>query len=113
MDEEGAGGAVEQAPAAPDARGREERRERALGVWTSVVVLVLAATAFLVFVAQNTDEVAVEWTVWSVGVSLAAVVFGSMLLGAVGALAAVTAWRLRRHRRLREREELRRLRGGG
>ena len=112
MDEEAPGGAVEQAPAAPAEQAREERRERAIGVWTSVVVLVLAATAFLVFVAQNTDEVDVEWTVWSVGVSLAAVVFGSMLLGAVGALAAMTAWRLRRHRRLREREELRRLRGG-
>ena len=109
MEDPGSEPVVEQ-PRPPDER---RRRERATGVWTSVAVALLAATAFLVFVAQNTDQVDVEWTVWSVRVSLAAVVFGAMLLGALLALAIGAIWRLRRHRRRREREELHRLRGGG
>ncbi len=85
----------------------EPESESSAGLWTSIVVFVLLATAFLVFVAQNTDHVDVEWTVWSVGVSLAAVVFGAMLLGSVLTLAGVALWRLRRHRRRRERRRLR------
>jgi uncharacterized integral membrane protein len=85
-------------------------RDRGLGVWTSVANAVLTAAAFLVFVAQNTEDSNVEWTVWSVGVPLAAIVFGAMLLGSVLTLAIGAIWRLRRRRRLREREELHRLR---
>lgn len=109
MEEPGSEPVVAEEPPAPAAA----RRERGIGVWTSVVVAVLAAAAFLVFVAQNTDDADVEWTVWAVGVPVAALVFGAMLLGSVLTLALGAIWRLRRHRRRREREELHRLRGGG
>ena len=110
-----------QVEAQPDAQpepARERRREqrehgyRGTGVWFSVVVALLVAAAFLVFVAQNTDGVNVQWTVWDVNVSLAAVVFGAMLLGSALTLALGAIWRIRHRRRLRERDELKRLRAG-
>ncbi|HET7044987.1 MAG TPA: hypothetical protein VFI37_09075 [Gaiellaceae bacterium] len=97
---------------APATAGKPPR-DRGIGVWTSVAIALLAAAAFLVFVAQNTEDSNVEWTVWSVGVPLAAIVFGAMLLGSVLTLAVGAIWRLRRRRRLRERQELHRLRTGG
>jgi len=93
-------------------RKERERGYRGTGIWFSVVVALLVAAAFLVFVAQNTDSVRVQWTVWDVGVSLAAVVFGAMLLGSALTLAIGAIWRIRHRRRLREREELQRLRTG-
>jgi len=113
MDEPGNEPVLAEQPPAPPPPAEPERRERAIGVSASVVVTLLAAAAFLVFVAQNTEQVDVEWTVWSVGVSLAAVVFGAMLLGSALTVALAALWRLRRHRRRREREELHRLRGRG
>ncbi len=107
-----AGGATSAAPP-----GRSEpkppREGRGVGVWASVIGFLAAAAAFLVFVVQNTETVHVDWTVWSVGVSLAAVVFGAMLLGSALTLALGAIWRIRRRRRHREREELHRLRAGG
>lgn len=93
--------------AAPE-RGRTEYR--GVRIWATVLIGLAAAIALLVFVAQNTDQVTVEWTVWKVDVSLAAVVFGAMILGAVIALVAGFVWRFQRRRRLRERQELKRLR---
>lgn len=101
---------AEPTPAEPAARPRKPREPRELGIWTTVLSAVLVATAFLVFVAQNTDRVHVQWTVWSVDVPLAAVVFGAMLLGSVLTLLVAAIWRIGRRRRRREREELHRLR---
>ena len=74
-------------PSASRSAKEPERGYRGTGIWFSVVVALLVAAAFLVFVAQNTDGVNVQWTVWDVDVSLAAVVFGAMLLGSALTLA--------------------------
>jgi uncharacterized integral membrane protein len=112
MEEPSSGEIVERPPESPPEQEPTPKppRDRGLGVWTSVAIAVLTAAAFLVFVAQNTEDSNVEWTVWSVGVPLAAIVFGAMLLGSVLTLAIGAIWRLRRRRRLRERVELHRLR---
>jgi uncharacterized integral membrane protein len=97
-------------PAPPAQPPAAQRQYRSTGVWASVVVFALAAAAFLVFIAQNTEQVSVHWTVWHVEVSLAAVVFGAMLLGSLLTIAVGAIWRYRRRRELRRREELRSLR---
>jgi len=99
-----------QESAAPPEPTRRKREYRSTGVWASVVVFALAAAAFLVFIAQNTEQVAVHWTAWHVEVSLAAVVFGAMLLGSLLTITVGAVWRFRRRRELRRREELRTLR---
>ena len=98
------------APAEPEPK--KPREPHGIGVWATVVAALLVAAAFLVFVAQNTDRVHVQWTAWDVHVSLAAVVFGAMLLGSALTLLSAAIWRVGRRRRLREREELHRLRAG-
>ena len=91
---------------------KKPRESRGVAVWTTVIAALAVAAAFLVFVAQNTDQVHVQWTVWVAHVSLAAVVFGAMLLGSALTLLVGAIWRVRRRRHLRMRRELEQLRSG-
>jgi uncharacterized integral membrane protein len=75
-------------------------------VWWFVVALPLAA-ALIVFVAQNTEEVTVRWTVWKVRAPLAAVVLVTIFVAMVITEIVGLVWRHRRRRLLAQRESLR------
>lgn len=72
-------------------------------VWGFVLALPLAA-ALIVFVAQNTGQVTVRWTVWKVSTSLAAVVLVTIFVAVVLAELIGIVWRGRR-RRIAARQE--------
>jgi uncharacterized integral membrane protein len=99
---------VEETPAAEPER--PQRVYRGTGVYGAVVLGIVLATAIVVFVAQNTEGVRIQWIVWEASVALASLVLAAMLLGVVLAVIVGWIWR-RRQRRIRsEREELERLR---
>lgn len=62
------------------------------------------AAALIVFVAQNTGDVVVRWTVWKVHAPLAAVVLVAILAAVVLAEIAGVIWRHRRRTLLSRRE---------
>lgn len=66
-------------------------------VWGFVLALPLAA-ALIVFVAQNTNDVVVHWTVWKVRSPLAAVVLVTIFAAVVLAEIVGVVWRHRRRR---------------
>ena len=77
---------------------------RGVGIgWGFVLGLPLAA-ALIVFVAQNTGDVVVRWTVWKVHSPLAAVVLVAILAAVVLAEMVGVVWRHRRRRILGQRE---------
>jgi uncharacterized integral membrane protein len=75
-------------------------------VWWFVVALPLAA-ALIVFVAQNTEETTVRWTVWKVRAPLIAVVLVTIFVAIVVAEIFGLVWRHRRRRTLAQRHSLR------
>lgn len=95
----------------PPAEGpRAEREYRGTGISVGAVVAAIVAIAAIIFIAQNTGSVQMEWTVFDFSWPLAAVIFAALAAGAVLAGAAGFVWRHRRRRRLRQRDELQRLR---
>jgi uncharacterized integral membrane protein len=82
-------------------RTRKQRARivhRGVGVgWGFVLALPLAA-ALIVFVAQNTGDVDVRWTVWKVHTPLAVVVLVAILAAVVLAEVVGVIWRHRRRR---------------
>jgi uncharacterized integral membrane protein len=75
-------------------------------VWSFVIGLALAA-ALIVFIAQNTEQVTVHWTVWRVRSSLAVVVLVTVAVAIVVAELVGLVWRHRRRRVISRRESLR------
>jgi uncharacterized integral membrane protein len=98
---------VEEAPAEPE---RPARVYRGTGVYGAVVLGILLAAAIVVFVAQNTEGVRIEWIVWEASIALAALVLAAMLLAVVLSVIVGGIWRRRQRRIHSEREELERLR---
>lgn len=94
-------------------RPREERVYRGTGIYGSAVFGFLLAVATIIFIAQNTESVTIEWLVWDLSISLAAVVLAAMLLSVLLGIPIGLVWRRRRRRMLKEREELERLRSAG
>jgi uncharacterized integral membrane protein len=74
-------------------------------VWGFVLTLPLAA-ALIVFVAQNTEDVVVRWTVWKVHSPLSAVVLVTILAAVVLAETVGVLWRHQRRRTLARRSQL-------
>jgi uncharacterized integral membrane protein len=74
--------------------------------WSFVIGLALAA-ALIVFIAQNTEQVTVHWTVWKARTSLAVVVL--VTIAAVVLLAELVGlvWRHRRRQLIARQESLR------
>jgi uncharacterized integral membrane protein len=81
-------------------------------LWSFVIGLALAA-ALIVFIAQNTEQVTVHWTVWKARTSLAVVVL--VTIAAVVLLAELVGlvWRHRRRRIIARQESLRAQPGAG
>ncbi len=71
-------------------------------IWGFVLALPLAA-ALIVFVAQNTGDVTVHWTVWKVTTPLAVAVLASIFVAVVLAELVGVVWRLRRRQLLSRR----------
>ena len=99
-------------PAGGPERPPEESAKgfRGTGIYASLIVGFLVAAALLIFVAQNTESVHLEWLAWSIGVPVAALLLGSVLVGSLLTVIGGLFWRRRRRRVLTEREELRHLR---
>jgi uncharacterized integral membrane protein len=74
--------------------------------WGFVVALPLAA-ALIVFIAQNTEQVTVHWTVWKARSSLAVVVLVTVAAAIVLAELVGLVWRHRRRRIIARQESLR------
>lgn len=81
---------------------------------TGVTALLLAASVFavlfIIFLAQSTDSVPVEFLVWEGEAPLFVVLLATMAATALTTLALAGVWRRRRRRSRSEREELQRLR---
>jgi len=75
-------------------------------LWGFVLAVPLAA-ALIVFVAQNTQQVTVRWTVWRVDSSLAVVVLVTILAAVLLAELVGLVWRHRRRRQFARQESLR------
>jgi uncharacterized integral membrane protein len=75
-------------------------------LWGFVVALPLAA-ALIVFIAQNTEQVTVHWTVWNVRSSLAVVVLVTIAAAILLAELVGLVWRHRRRRLIARQESLR------
>jgi uncharacterized integral membrane protein len=88
----------------PKHRSRVVFRGAGFG-WGFVLALPLAA-ALIVFVAQNTGDVVVRWTVWKVHSPLAAVVLVTILAAVVLAEIVGVFWRVQRRRALVRRAQL-------
>ncbi len=80
------------------------------GIAGVLIAALIAAAAALVFIAQNGESVAVQWLWVDFRVSLAVIILSSALLTVAVDEALGLAWRSRRRRRLRDTEELHRLR---
>jgi uncharacterized integral membrane protein len=98
--------------ASQDARRSDPERTgyRGTGIYPSVVAGIVVGLALLLFLAQNTDDVSLQWAFWDTTASLSVVVLGAFMLGVAFAVLVGTVWRWRRRRRLREADELERLR---
>lgn len=80
------------------------------GVFWSFVVALLIGAALIVFVAQNTNDVKVKWTVWHVTAPLVVVVLVAMLAAVVLQALAGLVWRRRRRGMMQARHDAQRLR---
>lgn len=91
-------------------QGETVREYRGTGIMWSAVALLIAIAALVVVIFQNTHDVEFDFLWFDVATPLSlvlAITFGlALLLGEVIGF----VWRRRRRTRLREREELRRLR---
>jgi len=90
--------------------GEPVREYRGTGIMWSAVALLTAIAALLVVIIQNTHDVAFEFLWFDVQTPLSlvlAITFGVALV--VGEVVGFV-WRRRRRTRMRERDELRRLR---
>ena len=89
---------------------RRDHRPRVLvrgtGLLWGFVLAVPLAAALIVFIAQNTQQVSVRWTVWRVDTSLAVVVLVTILAAVLLAEIVGIVWRLRRRRLLARHETL-------
>jgi uncharacterized integral membrane protein len=74
-------------------------------LWGFVLALPLAA-ALIVFIAQNTQQVTVRWTVWTAHSSLAVVVLVAITAAILLAEIVGMVWRYRRRRLLARQESL-------
>lgn len=75
-------------------------------LWGFVLALPLGA-ALIVFVAQNTEQVTVRWTVWEVSTPLAVAVLVTIFAAVMLAETIGIVWRGRRRRILARQESLR------
>jgi uncharacterized integral membrane protein len=82
------------------------------GIVPAVIAGVLLALAIVVFVAQNSTRVELEWLWLDFRLSPAALFLGALLIGVVADEIAGLVWRRARRRRLDERDELQQLRRG-
>lgn len=78
--------------------------------WGFVLGLPLAA-ALIVFVAQNTQDVTVHWTVWKVHTSLVVVVLVTIFAAVLLAELVGFVWRHRRRRQISRQESMKAERG--
>ena len=81
------------------------------GLYVGFVVLAALAIALAVFAAQNTESVAVAWTVFEFRTPLIVVILVTVVATAIATEVAGAIWRRNRRRVRNEREELSRLRG--
>ncbi len=72
-------------------------------VWWFVLALPLAA-ALIVFIAQNTEQATVRWTVWKIHAPLVAVILVTIFVTVVLTEILGIIWRRQRRRLLAERE---------
>jgi uncharacterized integral membrane protein len=87
-----------------------ETHYRGTGVWPAVVIALVLAAALVIFVAQNTHVVALDFLWFDFRTSPAVLVLATGLIAVVGAVVAGAWLRVRRRRHLQQREELERLR---
>jgi uncharacterized integral membrane protein len=80
------------------------------GIMPAVVIGVLVALATIIFIAQNSDRIALEWLWFDFRTSPGALVLIALLLGIVADEVVGVLVRRHRRRRLNEREELARVR---
>jgi uncharacterized integral membrane protein len=80
------------------------------GVWPAVVTGLVAAAAVVIFVAQNTHNIALEFLWLDFRTSPAVLVLATALVAVTGSVLVGAAVRRRRRRMLEERQELDRLR---
>jgi uncharacterized integral membrane protein len=102
-------------PATPDQeRTAAEANPRTVrtgtGIMPAVVLGVLLAVATIIFIAQNSDRIALEFLWFDFRTSPGALVLMALLLGIVADEIIGVLVRRHRRRRLNEREELQRLR---
>lgn len=83
---------------------------RGTGVTPLMIVLSVLAVLLIVFLAQNTDSVPIEFLVWDGEAPLFLVVLVSVAASAFLTLGVSGVWRRRRRRQRTEHEELQRLR---
>jgi uncharacterized integral membrane protein len=92
------------------AASQPETHYRGTGVWPAVVIGLVLAAALVIFVAQNTHVVALDFLWFDFRTSPAVLVLATGLIAVVGAVVAGAWLRVRRRRHLQQREELERLR---
>jgi uncharacterized integral membrane protein len=99
---------------AGEARPPAERGPRTVrtgtGIMPAVVIGVLLAIATIIFIAQNSDRIALEWLWFDFRISPGVLVLVALLLAIVADEVVGVLVRRHRRRRLDEREELERLR---
>jgi uncharacterized integral membrane protein len=96
-------GAPPEAPAAAPPPGDDDplRRSRTSRAWVAVTALAVVLVLLIVFIAQNTDRVAVHFLGWTWNAPLAVVILSGAVAGMVLAVVAgsLRIWQL--HRRVR------------
>ena len=99
---------------ARDSKGTDDREVvtdyRGTGVTPLMIGLGVVAVLFIIFLAQSTEDVAIEFLFWEVEAPLYVVLLVTMAASAFLTLAVAGIWRRRRRRQRAEHEELGRLR---
>jgi uncharacterized integral membrane protein len=80
------------------------------GIMPAVVTSIVLGAAMLVFVAQNTNRIDLEWLWLDFHTSAGVLALAALFVGVVAAIVGGAVVRRNRRRRLNEREELARLR---
>jgi uncharacterized integral membrane protein len=94
----------------PDTDVQPETRYRGTGIWPAVVVGLVLATAVVIFVAQNTHAISLDYLWFDFRTSPAVLVLVTALIAVVAAVVVGALLRARRRRVLQQRDELERLR---
>ena len=99
--EPGAGGSSAGEPAVGPPGQNPLRGPRTSGVWWAVTTLAVILVLLIIFIAQNTDRVAVHFLSWSWHAPVAVTILTGVVAGMVLAVVAGTLriWQL--HRRVR------------